>query len=94
MRHALTRTLNIIDRAKTAIGKRHGIIHDQWGVNSETDEVERRSLGQPAKTDGAASLETLESLISSMRAIISESKELASEIREKPPQMVDMRVDS
>jgi hypothetical protein len=94
MRAALNKTLNIIERAKTAIGKRHGIMHDQWGVNIDTDEVERRSLGKPAKTDGVVSVETLESLIASMRAIICEARELAAKFRTKPPQMVDMRIDA
>ncbi len=94
MKDALQRTLAIASKAEAFVGQRHGIIHDLWGIDSETDEVERRSLGLPAKTDGKVSLEALEKLITDIRGLIDEARTLADEFRHKPPYMVDMRLDS
>jgi hypothetical protein len=88
---ALRRSLSLAGRANTLIGKRHGIIHDSWGLDSETDEVRRRSLGRPSKTDGPVPVEELNRLIDEFRLLIDDARALAAEFRESPPSLVDLR---
>jgi hypothetical protein len=47
--NAFAKSLSIISRAKSAVGKRQGIIHDQWGLDEKTRGVMRKSLPAPKK---------------------------------------------
>jgi hypothetical protein len=42
----LKRTLKFLDRAKTAMGKRHAIIHSFWMLNPDNNDIRREKLGE------------------------------------------------
>lgn len=90
MQSICNRALGVADRARAAVGRRHGIIHDIWGIDDETDAVVRKSLVLEAKTDGPVKIETLNELISSMRSIIDNARQLTQELRDHPAQMVNL----
>ena len=77
LKDARNKVLRIAERALTAVGKRHGIIHDQWGLYDETEDVGRASLARPAKTDGIVDIKELRELIRIIRSIITDAGKLA-----------------
>ena len=90
MANALAKSLHIASRARSAVGKRHGIIHDQWGLDEKTREVIRKSLPTPTKADGGVPLPELKSLIQSMRSITTDAIGLTVEFIEHQPHMDDL----
>jgi hypothetical protein len=90
MANAFAKSLSIISRAKSAVGKRHGIIHDQWGLDEKTRGVMRKSLPAPKKTDGIVPLSELKSLIKSIRSITTDAISLTVEFIENQPHMDDL----
>jgi len=89
---ALSKIIKLIERAETLTGKRHGIIHDRWFLDSDTDEVARLSLSLPAKTDGPVPLATLERLIADFRSLIDDVHELSAEFKTRNPHMVNLHL--
>jgi len=88
---ALRNVVAVVKRAKSAINRRHTIIHDAWGIEDTTGQVIRASL--PLKGDGTPeSLRTLKALIGDLRKLITDTRSLSKAFRLKPPVLVDMRI--
>jgi hypothetical protein len=86
---ALKNVLNICGRAKSLVGKRHRIVHDGWGVDHETREVQRFAPG--SWKGEQVSLSELEVIIKDYRHLIDDTLDFAEELRAHPPQMVSMQ---
>jgi hypothetical protein len=91
LRTALTRAQRIATRARTLVGKRHGIIHDSWGVDKETGHVERSPLNSWDATKPVP-LATLQQLIDEFRQLIDDVFDLQKAFRDSPPTLVDLRI--
>jgi hypothetical protein len=65
-KQALDRALRIATRARALVGKRHGIIHDAWGVDAESGDVRRYPLDRPG-LEAVVPIETLERVIADFR---------------------------
>jgi hypothetical protein len=89
LRVSLRKVNRIAERAKTVIGKRHGIIHDAWGVDRESKEVLRAPPARPI-LDQKVPLKELKELISEFRRLIDDVDALRDEFRDSPS-LVDMR---
>jgi len=88
---ALKRVLGIVANAKSAIGRRHAVIHDAWGTDDATGDVTRESL----PLSGAAKVEelsALNNLVRDIRGTIYKAKALASSLRKRPPTLIDLRI--
>ena len=89
---ALKQILPIIANARSAVGRRHEVIHDAWGTDDQTGNVTRESL--PLK--GAGKIEeiaTLNNLIRDIRATIYKAKALAHRMRKRHPALVNVRIE-
>jgi hypothetical protein len=86
---ALKRVVSVCGRAKALVGKRHHIIHDGWGVDSESRKVRRFAPGSPKGEHVAVS--ELEVIIQDCRRLIDDAHDLADELKASPPQMVSLR---
>lgn len=89
LKSASIRVEAIIKRAKKLIGKRHGIIHDAWGVSKETGDVQRYVLGFPQRKSPIKIAE-LERTVSEFRDLIGEVRALSREFKAHPPRLVDL----
>jgi hypothetical protein len=87
---ALRRVNAIADRAKKLIGKRHGIIHDAWGVDKETGNVHRHELGFPSRKTPIP-IADLNRIVDDFRKLISDTRTLSRDFQKSPPTLVSMR---
>jgi hypothetical protein len=95
---ALARVLRIVGKAKSAIGQRHTIMHDLWGVHvddsSGASGVARISLPAKEGTPATPAPEThLQALIENMRTLINEIKTFNDELKDRHPALVDMALE-
>jgi hypothetical protein len=86
---ALRRISGITERARKLIGKRHGIIHDAWGVDKLTGDVQRHVLGFPSRKSPTP-VAALERTITDFRKLISDVRSLRNEFKKSPPTLVSM----
>ena len=84
----LDRTLKIASKARSLIGKRHQIIHEQWGISG--DEVHRRPLGAIEYTP--MPINELTDLVGAFRNLIQEIVDLDAEFHAHPPTLTDLRL--
>jgi hypothetical protein len=91
----LGRSLDIHDRAKKVIGRRHEVIHNTWGiVVDDPSQVARTSLPRIKRGKGVpAPSSDLNNLIRDMRALVSDTKALNRHLKQFPPTLVDMRIE-
>lgn len=89
---ALKKILAIIKRARSAINRRHEVIHEAWGVEPSTGEVIGSRL--PWQNPGMSrSLTMLNNLIRDMRKVIGDAYLLGRNMRQKHPTMIDLRIE-
>jgi hypothetical protein len=90
LKEALQHSSRLADRVITAVGKRHQIIHDGWGVDPDTGDVVRYPSNKAASEQPVA-LEELNRLITETRSLITDIKSAAEEYRKSPPTLVSLR---
>jgi len=87
----LSRIIRIISRAKSTIGKRHGIIHDAWGAKNGSEDISRYAIAQAYTDKGTpVTLTHLNEIIYEYRKLIGDCIELAKEFKSSPPFLVSM----
>ncbi|HUB63485.1 MAG TPA: hypothetical protein VL996_03425 [Methylocella sp.] len=91
LRSARDKVIKIAERAKALIGKRHSIIHDAWGFNDETGEIQRYPFSNPI-TQQAVTLQDLESIIADFRKLISHANNLSDFLKKDRPTFVSMAI--
>jgi hypothetical protein len=95
MSAALKRVIGLQKRALKLIGKRHGVIHDEWNYSPMKGEITRKAVdGKLTPKITKADLKELERLIDQMRDLIDDAYDLAEEFRKDPPFMVDLSIDT
>jgi hypothetical protein len=87
---ALKKMRNLLRKAKAIVGKRHGIIYDTWGIETETGQVMRAKVSDHLRGKPAP-ISDLDGLITQYRLAIMDAQDLRREFRERPPMPVDMR---
>jgi len=91
LKRARDRALKIAKRARTVIGKRHGIIHDSWGID-EKHGVLRYITGSDRLESRPVPLPELQSLVRDFRRLIIDVDDMRAEFSEHPPYMIDLRL--
>lgn len=91
LKRARDRALRIAARARTVIGKRHGIIHDSWGVDE--GRVIRYISGSSRLDSKPVTLPELKNLVREFRRLILDADDLRAEFNKKPPYLIDMRLN-
>ena len=95
MDDALKKVIAIQKRAQKVVGKRHGVIHDEWNYSPTRQEIIRKPVsGQLAVQVTKGDIKELHRLIDQMRDLIDDIYDLAEEFRKHPPFMVDLSMDS
>jgi hypothetical protein len=89
LRRNLKRVMRIAERARTVVGKRHGIIHDAWGVDGETGAVQRYPLQKPGG-ETVVPVETLKKIIREFRELNRDIQELRKEFKANPPTLINL----
>jgi hypothetical protein len=87
---ALRKIRSLIGKAKAAVGQRHNVMHDTWGIEIETSEVFRAKVSDHLHGEPAP-LAELHELIKRYRLAIMTAHDLYREFTKHPPMMVDMR---
>jgi hypothetical protein len=92
---ALERVLKIVSKSQDLMNKRHRIAHDEWAVLDENNEIRRIPVsGKLKREEVAVPINELEDHILSIRTCIDDAHKLASDFREHPPTMADLRKSS
>jgi hypothetical protein len=81
----------IVKRCRASIEERHRVIHDDWYISSETQEIKRVMVdGRPPKDGTKVTLDELNAILKKLRTLIDDVSKLSEEFKKSPPQMVSM----
>ena len=87
---ALKEVADIVRRAKSAVGRRHEVIHDAWGIDDDSGEVMRAA--HPAEGH-LEDINTLNVLIADIRGVVTTAKNLRRKWRHHSPTLIDLRLE-
>jgi hypothetical protein len=91
---AREKVLAIVKRCRASIESRHRVIHDDWYISGETQEIKRMMVDGKVTREGVkVTLDELDDIIKKLRRLIDDVTKLSEEFRKNPPQMVSMRRD-
>jgi len=91
---ARKKVLAIVKRCRASIEDRHRIIHDDWYISSETQEIKRVMVDGKVTREGVkVTLGELDDILKKLRTLIDDVSKLSDEFRKNPPIMVSMRRD-
>jgi hypothetical protein len=89
---ARNRVLAIVKRCRAVIEERHRVVHDDWYISSETQEIKTMMVdGRLAGAGTKVTLDELKTIIQSLRRLIDDITKLAEEFKTNPPLMVSLR---
>ena len=90
---ALEKVQSIVKRCRASIEERHRVIHDDWYISSETQEIKRMIVDGRMKRAGTkVTLDELTAILEKLRKLIDDVSKLGEEFRKNPPRMVSMRL--
>jgi hypothetical protein len=78
----MKQTTSLLKRARTVMNKRHGYIHDVWGIIDESNIVLRGSLPLHKKEGVIVPLAELKTVISDLRSLISDIHQFCPQVHE------------
>lgn len=82
----LEKIRGILERARSAIGKRHGIIHDAWGAPLGGEEAIRYKIAGAYTDEGTpVKITELQSILDQIRDLIGEVISLTFQFKKEPP---------
>lgn len=92
---AREKVVSIEKRCRALIEERHRVIHDDWYISKDTQEIKRMMVDGKLTREGIkVTLDELDSILQKLRALIDDVSKLSEEFKKKPPLMVPLQRDA